>query len=135
MSDAVFSLIKSGRWDELNRTTFLTVKYHNPENRIFQHFPVGEKINNPYKNNRLEDINILRIGIRRDTLTSVDIIEIVKCGGFFWRFIKSFSVITWIKVPIQNLLLICLKKEVYLDDKEKICFKTYLKNGIILLWW
>ena len=75
MSDAVCTLIKSGRWDELNRTTFLTVKYHNPENLLFQHFPVREKINNPYKNNRLEDINIMRSGIRIDTLTSVDIIE------------------------------------------------------------
>ena len=82
MSDAVCNLFNSGRWNELKRCAFLTVKYHNPENLMFQHLAVKEKIENPYKNNRLEEINRMRKGIIIDTLTSVDIVEIVKCGGF-----------------------------------------------------
>ena len=44
MSDAVCSLFSSEKWNELNRSVFLTVKYHNPENLVFQHLRVKEKI-------------------------------------------------------------------------------------------
>ena len=90
MSDAVCSLCNSGRWNELNRSAFLTVKYHNPENLIFQHLPVKEKIENPFKNNRLEEIIKIRNGIVVDTLTSVDIVEIVKCGGINLEVFERF---------------------------------------------
>ena len=49
MNESVCSLFNSGIWNELNRSAFLTVKYHNPENLIFQHLPIKEKIKNPYK--------------------------------------------------------------------------------------
>ena len=81
MNDAICTLFNSGKWNQLNRSAFLTIKYHNPENLVFQHLPIKEKINNPYKNNRLEKINRMRNGIIIDTLTSVDIVEIVKYGG------------------------------------------------------
>ena len=74
MNDAICYLFNSGKWNQLKRSAFLTIKYHNPENLIFQHLPVKEKIKNPYKNNRLEEINRMRNGIIIDTLTSVDIV-------------------------------------------------------------
>ena len=80
MSDAVCTLINSGRWSELNRSASLTVKYHNPENLIFQQLPLKEKVENPYKNNKLEEIIRMRNGIMIDTLRSVSIIEINKYG-------------------------------------------------------
>ena len=49
MNDSIFSLFISGRWIELNRSAFLTVKYHEPENLVFQHLLVREKTKNPYK--------------------------------------------------------------------------------------
>ena len=75
-------------------SAFLTVNYHSPENLFFQHFPKIEEIKNPHKNKSFEEINRLRNGIIVDTLTGVDMVEIVKCGGIFWRFLKDFSVIT-----------------------------------------
>ena len=90
MSDSICSLFNSGRWDELNRSAFLTIEYHNPENLISQHLPVKEKIKNPYKNNRLEEINRMRNGIIIDTLTSVDIVEIVKYGGVILEVFGGF---------------------------------------------
>ena len=63
MSDAVFSLFTTRRWNELIRSAFLSVKCHNPENLIFQLIPIREKIGNPYKNNRLEEINRMRNGM------------------------------------------------------------------------
>ena len=90
MNESICTLFNSGRWNEVNRSTFLTVKYHNPENLIFQHLPVKEKMKNPYKNNRLEEINRMRNGIIIDSLTSVDIVEIVKCGGIILEVYEGF---------------------------------------------
>ena len=90
MNDAVCSLFNSGRWNELNRSAFLTVKYHNNENMIFQHLAVKEKVENPYKNNRLEEINRMRNGIIIDILTSVDIVEIFKYDGVILDIYEGF---------------------------------------------
>ena len=90
MNDSICTLFNSGRWNELNRSAFLTVKYHNLENLIFQHLPIKEKIKNPYKNNRLEEINRMRNGIIIDTLTSIDVVEIVKCGGVILEVFEGF---------------------------------------------
>ena len=84
---SICTLFNTGRWNELNKSASLTVKYHNPENLIFQHLPVKEKVNNPYKNNRLEKINRMRNGIIIDTLTSV---EIVKYGGIILETYEGF---------------------------------------------
>ena len=81
MKESICSSFNTGRLNELNRSAFLTVIDHNPENLVFQHLPKEEKIKNPYRNNRLEEMNGMRNGIIIDTLTSVDIFEVVKCGG------------------------------------------------------
>ena len=44
MNDAVCTLFNSGRWNELNRSAFITVKYHNPKNMIFQHLPIKKRL-------------------------------------------------------------------------------------------
>ena len=90
MNESICTLFNNGRWNELNRSVFLTVKYHNPENLIFQHLPVKEKFKIPYKNNRLEEINRMRNGIIIDTLTSIDIVEIVKFGGVILEVFEGF---------------------------------------------
>ena len=83
MNESVCSFFNSGRWNELNRCVFLTVKYHNPENLVFQHLPVKEKIINPCKNNGFEEINRTRTGVLIDTFTSVDVVERAKRVGIF----------------------------------------------------
>ena len=90
MNDAVCYLFNSGKWNQLNRCAFLTVKHHNPDNLIFQHIPINENIKNPYKKNRLEEINRMRNGIIIDTLTSIDIVEIVKYGGVILDVYEGF---------------------------------------------
>ena len=49
LNESICSLLNSGRWNELNRSAFLMVKYHNSENLVFQHLPMKEKNKNPYK--------------------------------------------------------------------------------------
>ena len=55
---------------------------------------MNEKINNPYKNIRLEEINRFRNGKNMHTLNSVDIVEVVICGGVVLEMYEGFFVIT-----------------------------------------
>ena len=66
--------------EKFNNQTFtrgsaiLKIKYYNPKNLIVQHLPIKEK-------EKKIEINRMRNGYIVDTLTSVDIQEIVKIGG------------------------------------------------------
>ena len=55
-------------------SAILKIKYYNPKNLIVQHLPIKEK-------EKKIEINRMRNGYIVDTLTSVDIQEIVKIGG------------------------------------------------------
>ena len=57
-----------------DESAILTIKYYNPPDLIFQHLPVKEKV-------KKIEVNRKRNGYIVDTLTSVDIQEIVKIGG------------------------------------------------------
>ena len=57
-----------------DESAILRIKYYNTRNLIFQHLPVKEKVKNV-------EVNRMRNGYIIDTLTSVDICEIVKIGG------------------------------------------------------
>ena len=57
-----------------NESEQLTSKNYNPPNLIFRNLPVKEKVN------KIE-VNRMRNGYITDTLTFVDIQEIVKIGG------------------------------------------------------
>ena len=60
--------------EDSDESAILTIKYYNPPNLIFQHLPVKEKVEKV-------KVNRMRTGYIIDTLTSVDIQEIVKIGG------------------------------------------------------
>ena len=55
-------------------SAILKIKYYNPKNLVVQHLPIKERVN------KIE-INRMRNGYIIDTLTSVDIQEIIKNGG------------------------------------------------------
>ena len=57
-----------------DESAILRIKHYNPRNLIFQHLPVKEKVKNV-------EVNRMRNGYNIDTLTSVDICEIVKTGA------------------------------------------------------
>ena len=57
-----------------DESAILTIKNYNPPDLIFQHLPVKEKV-------KKRGVNRMRNGYIIDTLTSVDICEIVKIGG------------------------------------------------------
>ena len=57
-----------------DESAILTIKYYNPPDLKFQHLPVKEKV-------KEIEVNRMRNGYIVDTLTSVDMQEIVKIGG------------------------------------------------------
>ena len=57
-----------------DESAILPIKYYNPPSLIFQHLPVKEKV-------KKVEINRMRKGYVIDTLTSLDVQEIVKIGG------------------------------------------------------
>ena len=128
MSDAICVLFNSGRWNEINRSAFLTIKYHNPKNLIFQHLPIKEKIENPYKNNRLEEINRMRNGIIIDTLTSVDIVEIVKYGGVIIEVYEGFFCHNLEYNPYTEFVTDMFKKRDYFKSQGKDLLQNLAKK-------
>ena len=127
LNDAVCEIFNSGRWDELKRTVFLTVKYHNPKNLIFQHIPIREKVKYSYKN-RLQEMNHCRNGVIFDTLISQDIIQVVICGGvllevyegFFWHNMQHIPYTEFVKDMVS-------KRDLY-KKQGKNLLKTLAKK-------
>ena len=135
MNDAICYLFNSGKWNQLKRSAFLTIKYHNPENLIFQHLPVKEKIKNPYKNNRLEEINRMRNGIIIDTLTSVDIVEIVKCGGVILHIYEGFFCHNLEFNPYTEFVTdMFQKRDLFKSQGKDLLQNLAKKNRIISIW-
>ena len=131
MSDAVCTLFNSGRWNELNRSAFLSVKYHNPENLVFQHLPTKGKIENPYKNIRLEEINRMRNGIIIDTLTSVDFVEIVKCGDVIFEVFEGFFCQNLEYMPYTEFVTdMCEKRDLIKSQGNDLLQKLAKKIGL-----
>ena len=128
MSDAICVLFNSGSWNEINRSAFLTVKYHNPENLIFQHLPIKEKIENPYKINRLEEINRTRNGVIIDTLTSVDIVEIVKYGGEILEIYEGFFCLNLNFNPYTEFVTDMFQKRDMFKSQEKDLLQNLAKK-------
>ena len=61
----------------------------------------------------------MRNGIIIDTLTSVDLVEIVRTGGIVLKFFEKFSVVTWNIILIGILLLKRLKKDIFFKSQGK----------------
>ena len=71
MNNELVNKFNTGKFNQ--GSAILKIKYYNPKNLIVQHLPIKEKVNKM-------EINRMRNGYIIDTLTSVDIQEIVKIG-------------------------------------------------------
>ena len=107
--------------EKFNNQTFnqgsaiLKIKYYNPKNLIVQHLPIKERVNKT-------EINRMRNGYIIDTLTSVDIQEIIKIGGKVIQiyegviYKENFKVSPFRKV-IDNLFVL---RQKYKDDNNDV---------------
>ena len=98
-----------------DESAILAIKYYNPPDLIFQHLPVREKV-------KRVEVNRIRIGYIIDTLTSVDIQEIVEIGGqvieiyegVIYR--ENFKISPFRKV-IEELFAL---RQKYIDEKNDL---------------
>ena len=72
MNNELVEKFNTGKFNQ--GSAILKIKCYNPKNLIVQHLPIKERVN---KN----EINRMTNGYIIDTLTSVDIHEIIKIGG------------------------------------------------------
>ena len=96
-----------------DESAILTIKYYNPPNLIFQNLPIKEKVK------KLE-VNRMRNGYIIDTITSVDIQEIVKIGGKVVEIYEGVVYRENFKVsPFRKVIekLIALRQK-YKDEKN-----------------
>ena len=97
-----------------NESAILTISYYNPPNLIFQHLPIKEKV-------KKIEVNRMRNGYIVDTLTSVDIQEIVKIGGVVIKiyegviYRENFKISPFRKV-IEKLFNL---RQKYKDEKKR----------------
>ena len=96
-------------------SAILKIKYYNPKNLIVQHLPVQEK-EKKIENNRM------RNGYIVDTLTSVDIQEIVKIGGKVVEIYEGVIYRENFKVsPFRKVIDILFKlRQKYKDERNEV---------------
>ena len=107
--------------EKFNNQTFtqgsaiLKIKYYNPKNLIVQHLPVKEK-------EKKIEINRMRNGYIIDTLTSVDIQEIVKIGGKVIEIYEGVIYRENFKInPFRNVIDILFKlRQKYKDENNDV---------------
>ena len=97
-----------------NETAILRTKYYNPPNLIFQHLLVKEKVKNKEVNRLQNDVI--------DTLTRVDIQQIVKIGGKAIEFYEGVIYGENFKIPpfkkvLESLFALRKKHE---DEKNDL---------------
>ena len=98
-----------------DESAILTINYHNPPDLIFQHLPVKEKV-------KKIEVNRMRNGYIIDTLTSVDICEIVKIGGKVIEIYKGVIYRENFKIsPFRKVIekLFALRQK-YKDEKNDL---------------
>ena len=96
-------------------SAFLKIKYYNPKNLIVQHLPIKEK-------EKKIEINRMRNGYIIDTLTSVDIQEIVKIGGEVVEIYQGVIYRENFKVsPFRKVINILFKlRQKYKDEGNEV---------------
>ena len=107
--------------EKFNNQTFnkgsaiLKIKYYNPKNLIVQHIPIKEK-------EKKIEINRMRNGYIIDTLTSVDICEIVKIGGKVIEIYEGVIYRENFKVsPFRRVIDILFKlRQKYKDEGDEV---------------
>ena len=72
MNDELVEKFNTGNFNQ--GRAFLKIKFYNPKNLIVQNLPVNEK-------EKKIEINRMQNGYNVETLTSVDLQEVVKIGG------------------------------------------------------
>ena len=106
-----------------NESATIGIKYYIPLNLMFQHLPVKEKV-------QKIEVTTMRNGYIIDTLTSVDISEIVKIGG---RVIKIYEGVVYRENIKMSLFRKVVEKFFALRKKYKDEHNDFIHGLVKLL--
>ena len=88
-SNYLCELFNNGDWKSLNKSGFYKVRYYNPKEFIIQHMSGKENVF-IYRKKRSEEINRFKNGDIIQHLSSVDIEEVVRSGGYIVKMLEGF---------------------------------------------
>ena len=126
-SDYLCELFNNREWKNFNKTGFFKIKYDNSENIVFQHMNVKEKVFND-RRNRYEEINRFRNGDITQHLTSVDIEEVVRSGGYIVKILEGFICDNLEINPFERFIIDLTNKRNKYKEENKTLLQTLTKK-------
>ena len=126
-SDYLCELFSNREWKNLNKTGFFKVSYHNPKEIIFQRMSVKENVFNDRKH-RFEEINRFRNGEITQHLTSVDVEQIVRSGGYIVKVLEANICVNLQFNPFERFILDMTDKRNKYKEGNKTLLQTLTKK-------
>ena len=120
-------MFNNGNWKGLNKSGFFKARYYNPKEIVFQHVSLEEIVFNDRKN-RYEEINRFRNGDTTQHLSSVDIVEVVRSGGFIVKILEGFLCDNLGFNPFESLFIDVTDKRIKLKEEDKMFIQTITKK-------
>ena len=125
-SDPLCNIFNKNNWKKLNKSGSFKVKYHNPDYLILQHLAVNEDVLNENEH-KYEKINSFKNGDIIDYVTSVDLEEIVRIGGFVLEFYEGFICDNLEFNPFYNFIIDMTAKRNYYKKQGKNILQSMRK--------
>ena len=122
-SDYFCELFIDREWENLNKRGFFKIKFYQPENLVFQHMSVKEKVFNDRKN-RYKEINRFRNGDITQHMTSVDIEEVVRQGGYIVKILEGFICDNLEFNPFERFIIDMTNKRIKYKEENKTLLQT-----------
>ena len=117
-----------GERKNLNKTGFFKMRYFYPKEIFFRHMSVKGEIFNDRKN-RYEENNRFRIGDIIQHLTSVDIEEVVRPGGYIVKKPKRFICDNLEFTLFERFILDMTNKRNKFTEENKTLLQTLTKKS------
>ena len=126
-SDRLCELFNKGDWKSLNKSGFFKVRYYNSKEIIFQHMSVKENVFNDRKN-RCEEIIRFRNGDITQHVTSLDIEEVFRSGGYIVKILEGFICDNLDFNPFERFIIDMTSKRNKFKGENKTLLQTLTKK-------
>ena len=126
-SNNLCELFINEKWKNLYKSGFFRVSCYNRKEIIFQHMSVKRSAFIDCKN-RYEEINHFRNGDIVQHLTSVDIEEVVKSGGFIVKILEGFICDNLEFNPFERFIIDMTNKRNKFKEENKTILQTITKK-------
>ena len=126
-SEYLCELFINGEWKNLTPTGFFKMSYHNPIEIVLQHTSVKENVFNDRKN-RSEEFNRFKNCDITQHLTSMDVEEVVRSGGYIVKILEGFICDNLEFNPFERLNKDMTDKRNKYKEENKTILQTLTKK-------